>query len=89
MRKLMQDIGRYYNEMNRYSIWVLGITMVIGLILLVGAVVIPHTALPATNPALALDLIDQCREAGFGVLTVGLLLSFVGDVIVKYDHIEL
>ena len=89
MRKLMQDIGRYYNEMNRYSIWVLGITMVIGLILLVGAVVIPHTALTATNPVLALDLIDQCREAGFGVLTVGLLLSFVGDVIVKYDHIEL
>ena len=89
MRKLIQDIGRYYNEMNRYSIWVLGITMVIGLLLLVSAVAIPHTALPATNPVLALDLIDQCREAGFGVLTVGFLLSFVGDVVVKHDHIEL
>ena len=89
MRKLIQDIGRYYNEMNRYSIWVLGITMVIGLLLLVGAVAIPHTALPATDPVLALDLIDQCREAGFGVLTVGFLLSFVGDVVVKHDHIEL
>ena len=89
MRKLIQDIGRYYNEMNRYSIWVLGITMVIGLILLVGAVAIPHTALPAIDPVFALDLIDQCREAGFGVLTVGLLLSFVGAVVVKYDHIEL
>ena len=50
---------------------------------------IPYTALPATNPVLALDLIDQCREAGFGVLTVGFLLSFVGDVVVKYDHVEI
>ncbi len=33
-------------------------------------------------------MIGQCREAGFGVLAVGLVLSCVGDVIVKYDHIE-
>ena len=89
MRKLVQDIGRYYNEMNQYSIWVLWLTAAIGLVLLAGAVIIPHTALLTNDPVLAMDLIDQCKEAGFGVLVVGLLLSCVGDVIVKYDHIDI
>ena len=89
MRRLVREVGRYYNEMNGYSIWVLWITAAIGLILLACAVIIPYTALTTTDPVLADDLMDQCREAGFGVLAVGLLLSCVGDVIVKYDHIDL
>lgn len=89
MRKLVREIGRYYNEMNRYSIWVLWLTAAVGLVLLAVAVAIPHTTLTTTNPVLAADLIAQCREAGFGVLMVGLLLSCVGDIIVKYDHIDL
>lgn len=88
MRSLVREVGRYYLEMNRYSIWVLWITAAIGLILLAITVFLPYTSLPQSNPALALDLIGQCREAGFGVLAVGLVLSCVGDIIVKYDHIE-
>ena len=65
------------------------ITAAIGLILLAGTVLIPYTSLVQTDPALAVDLIGQCREAGFGVLAVGLVLSFVGDVIVKYDRIDI
>lgn len=89
MRKLVREVGRYYHEMNRYSIWVLWLTAAIGLLLLAVAVTIPRTALTATDPVLAAELIAQCKEAGFGVCTVGLLLSCVGDIIVKYDHIDL
>lgn len=88
MRGFVREVGRYYLEMNRYSIWVFWITAAIGLVLLAITVFLPYTALIHSNPALALDLIGQCREAGFGVLAVGLVLSCIGDVIVKYDHIE-
>ncbi len=51
MRSLAREVGRYYLEMNRYSIWVLWITAAIGLILLAITVFLPYTSLPQSNPA--------------------------------------
>ena len=89
MRSMAREILGYYNEMNRYSIWVMWITAAVGLLLFVWAVIVPRTALSNSDPVLAAELAGQFREAGFGVLAVGLVLSCVGDVIVKYDHIDI
>ena len=89
MKRFFVDLRRHYGEMNAFSAWVLCLTVALALVLMAFCVVLPHTALPQTNPILAADLMDQCPESGLAVLAVGILLSCLADVIVKYDHIPL